>query len=198
MTKEHIGKIYKKYFVPENIIKHMQKVAYVCEKISERFKKVGIKVNKKLITQAALLHDVIRMVDFTDEQFEKFSKNADKRAVSIWQQLRERYQKIGHEKGMAKELIKLKEKKLADIIAKHGFFEVYNLQTWEEKILFYSDKRVDHDKLVSLKKRFSEGKKRNFRATDDLNYVEQTEKKIYQLEREFEKALNTKTLLKSL
>lgn len=194
MTKTKIQKIYQRYCVPDNIIRHMQKVGYVCGKLSESFKKAGIKVDKTATVQAALLHDVIRVVDFSESQFAKFCSHAAPQAIAVWQKLRKKYQNSGHEKGMAKELIKIQQKKLAGIIAKHGFFEVYNLKTLEEKILFYGDKRVEHDKVVSLKKRFSEGKKRNLRPDDDQLYVKKTEIKVYQLEKEFQAVLKSKLI----
>ena len=86
---------------------------------------------------------------------------------------------------MAQILRKKGEHKLANLIAKHGFFSIWKLKTIEEKILYYADKRVDRDKIVSLKKRFSEGKKRNMSPNDDLEFVKKTEEKVFALEREF-------------
>ncbi len=90
-----------------------------------------------------------------------------------------------HEKKMARVMRKKGEKKIADLIAKHGFFSIWKLKTWEEKILYYADKRVDHDKIVNLKKRFEEGKKRNFTSEDDMEFVTKTEKEVEKLEKEF-------------
>ncbi|MEK7085852.1 MAG: hypothetical protein AAB953_02450, partial [Patescibacteria group bacterium] len=75
------------------------------------------------------------------------------------------------------------------LIAGHGFFSIWKLKTWEEKILYYADKRVDHDKVVDLKKRFEEGRKRNFTPKDDMELVLKTEKEIEKLEKEFVKIL---------
>ena len=48
---------------------------------------------------------------------------------------------------------------IANLVKKHDFFAIDNLNTWEEKIMYYADKRVDGDNVVSLKKRFKEGNK---------------------------------------
>ena len=47
---------------------------------------------------------------------------------------------------------------VAVIIRKHGLSHIDNddfmPKTWEEKIVFYADKRVNHDKIVNLDERF--------------------------------------------
>lgn len=174
MNKAQIHKIYQEFQVPKHIIAHMQGVAHVAKVISEKLKKLGTKVNQENIVTAALLHDVVRYVDF----------NLKESDPALWRKLHAKYHKIGHEKAMAKILEKRKEKKLAGLIAKHGFFSVWELKTLDEKILYYADKRVDKDKIVSLKIRLKEGKKRNMSADDDAKYVKATEKKIFALERE--------------
>lgn len=94
-----------------------------------------------------------------------------------------------HEKAMARVMRQKGEHKIANLIAKHGFFSIWKLKTWEEKILYYADKRVDHDKIVSLKKRFEEGRKRNFTPKDDMKLVGKTEKEVEKLEKEFAEIL---------
>ncbi len=64
--------------------------------------------------------------------------------------------------------------------------------TWEEKLLYYADKRVMHDKIVPLKDRLAEGHKRNVflhgsTAQSKINTAK-VDPMIYEMEKEiFEK-----------
>lgn len=174
MNKAQIHKIYQEFQVPKHITAHMQGVAHVAKTITVKLKKLGVKINQQNIINAALLHDVVRYVDF----------NLKESDSALWHKIKAKYHKVGHEKAMAKILEKRGEKELANLIAKHGFFSVWELKTLDEKILYYADKRVDKDKIVSLKIRLKEGKKRNMSTDDDAKYVKATEKKIFALEHE--------------
>jgi len=184
MTDKEIQALYIEFSVPESIIKHMRKVAEVCEKLCDELTKSGQKLNKKLITKTAKIHDVLRYVDFSDKSFEEFCNNQEEDKVKTWRFYREKYQKIGHEQAIAKVLKERGQQEMAKIVEKHGIFSVSSLKTLEEKVLFYGDKRVERDKVVSLKKRFEEGRKRNLRPTDDLKKVAEVEAKVYKLEKE--------------
>ncbi|MEK7673305.1 MAG: HD domain-containing protein [Patescibacteria group bacterium] len=178
MNKAQISKIYREFKVPQGLINHMKAVSLVAEKIA-----INLNTDQKFIVQAALLHDVLRMVDMSDEVLQKLSEG-DSKKYNFWLILKKKYHKIGHERGMSRYLNSINEKKLAKIIKHHGFFDIDKLKTLEEKILYYADKRVDFDKIVTLKKRFAEGKKRNMRPTDNPQLIKSTEAKIFQLEKE--------------
>lgn len=173
MTKKEIQKIYQEFHVPKHIIAHMKVVAKVAKNLALKLNRKKIKVNTDLIEKAALLHDVVRYVDFKDIS-----------DIDCWKNLWKKYHKIGHEKAMAKILKNRGENELAKLIAKHGFFSIWKLNSIEEKILYYADKRVNKDKIVSLKTRFKEGKKRNMSPADDAEFIKKTEQKAFELERE--------------
>jgi len=175
ITKKEIRKLYKEYKVTENIIAHMEKVAKFALNLCEKFEKRGHKIDKKSVISACLLHDVLRYCDF---------KTIPDKSPEIWAKIRKKYNEIGHEKAMAKILKKNGHSKIANLVEKHDFFKVDNLKTIEEKIVFYSDKRVDHDKVVSLKKRFKEGRKRNFSDCKNTAEIDVLESKIFKLEKE--------------
>lgn len=145
--------IYEKFSVPQNVILHMQKVAEVCGKLCDEFKKKKIKVRKNLIIKSALLHDV----------FKTSGKD--------------------HAKKMADYLREIGEKEMANLVAKHDFWQIDNLKTWDEKILYYADKRAYEDQLVSLQTRIDEGRKRN---TGKISQeVIETEEKMKKLDQQF-------------
>jgi len=90
---------------------------------------------------------------------------------------------------MERILLEIGEKKLANLVRKHDFWRIDHLKDWEEKILYYADKRVEADKIVSLEKRFEEGRKRNAREDDDHNLRGNIENKAHKLEEDFIKVL---------
>lgn len=189
MNKSQIQKIYKKFHTPKNIIKHMEKVAELCGILADEFEKKGIKIDKDILISSALLHDALRVCDIRNYKPFDLKKNATKKDLQTWENLRQKYKKIGHEKATAEILKEMGEKKIAKLILKHDFYMIDKLKTWEEKILYYADKRVDHDKIVSLKKRFKEGKKRNNGPGDDFGFIEKIENKIITLEKEMAEVL---------
>lgn len=119
------------------------------------------------------------------EKFEKKGIKIDKSAVVKAALLHDilRLSK-DHEKAMAEVLSKMGFKKIANLVLKHDFYKVGELKTWEEKILYYSDKRVEEDGIVELKERFEKGKARNSKPTDDLKKIKETERKVVALEKE--------------
>lgn len=189
MNKSTILAIYKEFHVPKHIIAHMRTVAYIGKCICEKFAARKIKIDKDSVISAALLHDVLRVVDFKRIDPLDFKEKPSDADLKFWRKIWKKYHKIGHEKAMAEVLRGRNEKVLANLIEKHEFFSVWKLKTWEEKILYYSDKRVDHDKIVSLEKRFFEGKKRNMKPTDDPQFVAATEQKAKELEAELVEVL---------
>lgn len=169
MTQKDIQNLYREFQVPEHIVKHMEAVAKFAGKITDALALKGIKINKKDLICAAKIHDTLKVCDF------KVIPKENK----FWQDLKTKYGKIGHEKALAKVLKSRGEFFIANLVSKHGFLSVDQLKTWEEKILYYADKRVKEDKVVSLNTRFNKGKKRNFN----------TEQKIKALEKELIKIL---------
>ncbi|MFH1284611.1 MAG: HD domain-containing protein [Candidatus Peregrinibacteria bacterium] len=156
MTEDKIKTLYELHSVPENVTRHMRKVKEVCELLADAAIKNGEKIDKKALLYAALLHDVLRVHD-SDEK--------------------------SHAKAMAEVLEGMGEKYLAKLVSKHEFFSVDRLKTLEEKILYYADKRVDRDKIVSLKKRFTESKKRNTSSRHSPKEIKEIETKIFMLEK---------------
>jgi chromosome condensin MukBEF ATPase and DNA-binding subunit MukB len=52
----------------------------------------------------------------------------------------------------------------------------------EEEVVNYADKRVMHDRIVSLEERFSDLKERYGRHQTAMDYLEQLQNEIYQIE----------------
>jgi len=127
-TKEECITLLKKNNVPDNIISHTKKVCEFSLKVCDMLEKRGIKVNKDLVAAAALLHDIKKL-----ESGE-------------------------HEIEGTKYIELLGYPEVAALIKKHGLRHCHEEEfkpiTWEEKIIFYSDKRVKNDRVVSIDDRF--------------------------------------------
>lgn len=189
MNKKEINKLYKKYHVPRHIIAHMKKVAKVCMLLADKLKAKGLKIEKDTLLKAALLHDVLRVSDIRNFNPKEFGGKISQKSIKVWENLRKKYNKIKHEKAAAQLLKSTGHAKIANLVRKHDFYLIDKLKTLEEKILYYADKRVDFDKIVTLKNRFKTGRKRNNGPEDDMKLVSSIEKKIYKLEKELKKLI---------
>lgn len=153
-TKEECIALLRKNNVPDNIIAHTKKVCEFSLKVCDMLEGRNIKVNKDLVAAAALLHD-IKKLDPGEHEIE-----ADKLMQSLG------YPEVGM------------------VIKKHGLKHLFESEfmpkTWEEKVVFYADKRVKNDKIVSVDERFEYIKQRY--KSDDV------EKEI-ELTKNFEKEL---------
>lgn len=127
-TKEECIRLLKKNNAPDNIIAHTKTVCDFSMKVCDILENRGIKINGDLVAAAALLHDIKKI-----EPGE-------------------------HEIEGAKYIESLGYPEVAVLIKKHGlkhsFEDEFVPKTWEEKIIFYSDKRVKNEKIVSVDERF--------------------------------------------
>ena len=142
-TKEECIKILDENNTLNNIILHSKKVHEVAMRIVDILEKNGINVNRDLVGAAALLHDI--------------------------QKIKEHHEIAGAE------LVKnMGFNEVASIIKKHGLRNIedenFTPSKIEEKIVFYADKRVNGDKIVSLKQRFDYIKERYEYSNIDKEY----------------------------
>lgn len=133
-TKEECLKLLKDNNVPGNIVAHLKAVCDFSLKVCGILKRKGIHVNRELVAAGALLHDLKKLSpnDHVVEGFEYISS-------------------IGFPE-------------VAEIIKKHGLAHLdkreFVPKTWEEKVVFYADKRVKNDRIVSVDERFEYIKQR--------------------------------------
>lgn len=59
-NREECKKIMRDYGTPERVINHTEAVALIAQKIAERLKDKGLKLNIPLIVSSAYLHDIAR------------------------------------------------------------------------------------------------------------------------------------------
>jgi HD superfamily phosphodiesterase len=150
---------YKKYEVPAHIIDHMKKVAAISLFLMDNIKeKRGTELNIKTTIKAALLHDILKLV----------SANHEEDAADIFE-----------------------DEAVSSIIFKHRFNSLIDPVpskrpvTLEEKIVYYADKRVKHDEIVSIKERIADGRRRYLH----LGYSIDEEKQVVVVLKEIEKEI---------
>ena len=151
-TKEECLILLNKNKTPSKVIKHSIAVCKVAEKIAEKLIAKGIKINKRLVIAAALLHDIERA-------------------------------KENHVVKGAKLLKSMGFSEVSEVVKRHSLHKLQqkNRQpsAWEERIVFYADKRVMGNKIVSLKKRFDALEKRyNVDLSKELDFTKKIEKEL--------------------
>ncbi|MBO8143390.1 MAG: HDIG domain-containing protein [Thermodesulfobacterium sp.] len=155
----------KKEKIPEHIIKHSEKVALISLFIGCFLKEIGEKVDISLLVTGALLHDI--------KKYESILTGENHALLGY-----EFMEKMGY-------------KRIGDIIKAHIYLEIssFDAPISEEEIVHYADKRVMHDKIVTLKERFEDLKKRYGKDKQSILRLEFLEKLNYRLEKRIFKKL---------
>ena len=187
-TKEECYDLLRQYHVPEHIIGHSEAVAKVAVFLARKLNEKGEQVNTDLVERACLLHDILKIIEIKSYDDNYFTEKPTQEDIRFWNKLKEKYKGVRHEDA-AYELLKDRYPGLARVILKHKYAEVHygSLDTWEEKLVHYADKRVMHRKIVSLKKRFEEGHNR-YKQTHPEYYEKgehnEVDKACFELEKE--------------
>lgn len=151
-----------RYGVPDNIRSHTQAVRKVAVFLAGRMAKKGIKLDVDVVDRAALLHDILKM---------HCVKNGCHHAMEA-----------------GKLLASLGYAELGNIVKLHNLEDInlFDSKTsLEAKIVWYADKRVNHDKVVLLLQRYEYLKKRYGSASEGrMNEIEATQKPAFALESE--------------
>lgn len=190
VPKEQIEEFYEEWSTPIHVRKHIKQVANVAMKIADKFIENGEIINLNLLYSGAMMHDIARICDFHKLEKDNFIEEITNEKWSKWEDLRKVHQGK-HHGDIASDFFKeLGYLKTANIIYIHKSRVIAEesklLNSLEKKIMFYSDKRVKHDEIVSLKERFRDGWKR-YGAHDDAEtqkLFKEVEKKTFELEKE--------------
>lgn len=162
--------------LPQHIIDHCEAVSDIAVRFGEELTARGEIVRLKALQAAGKLHDLLRFVDFREEDMQN----------DIWQEYRNRFKEIGHEAACAEFLREHNFEELADIITAHGLkFSPPDRTTIEQKLLYYADKRAMGDKFVNLDERFDDfcarysGGKQTEEAQQWLKEAKEIEKELF-------------------
>lgn len=151
-SREECLELLAKNKTPSNVIEHCKAVCRVAEEVADSLIKKGIKIDQDLIIAAALLHDIER------EKEEHIEKGANL-------------------------LTRLGFSEVAAVMAKHSLHKIEDPavqpHTYEEKIVFYADKRAKGGQIVSLEERFRDLKVRyKFDFTKEYEFAKKMEEDL--------------------
>lgn len=157
-TREECLRLMGDFGMLENIMAHSIEVAKVALFISTELNKRGQGISLDLVEAASLLHDLTKT---------ECLKTKEDHAKTGSQLLR----------GMGYE-------RVGEVVAQHIWLgkEADPLTISEEEIVNYADKRVMHDRIVSLEERFNDLKDRYGRDQKAIDYLDRMEREIYGIE----------------
>jgi putative nucleotidyltransferase with HDIG domain len=120
-----------RYRMMAHIRDHSVVVAAVARVISQGLKEAGIEISAKKAVAGALLHDIGKTASFTSGQ--------DHSEIG---------RRICLDNGL---------EEIANIVGEHVSLKTYDfIKNYSEKeIVYYADKRVNHDEIVSLEERLA-------------------------------------------
>lgn len=192
MTEKDIEKLYREFHTPPHVRAHCKAVADFAVDLGKKFIAAGFKIDLKGLYHAALLHDLLRVVDFKHFEPRKWKYEVSDEDIKCWERLREKYKGMHHGDATADVLEERGYGEMARIVRKHKFIQIdKGFETWEEKILYYADKRVKHDKVVTLAERLADGKIRNLPEGRDSEHQKELDRKNFELEKEIMAAIKT-------
>jgi len=190
-TRQQCLELMDEFGVPLHIREHNVAVAKLGVFLAKKLKGKGISVDVDLVDRACLLHDLLRICDLKESGSDRSRQVTTDKDRAKWEQLRARYRPFCHEDA-AFALLKDAYPELALAVRRHRYAALLDEKdkpvTWEEKIVYYADKRVMHDRIVPLKERLEEAHRRNVPQRNCANQAkldsERIDAAIFELERE--------------
>lgn len=165
--------LWDKYNVPDNVRAHSLQVERVAVLLAKKLNDNSVRVNVEKVSAGALLHDIGKIVSIEQGKRENIVSK-----------------RILEEEGFP-EIARIAEMHIVSKILEPDFKEC-NL---EEKIVYYADKRVRHDKIVSVRERIRDLAERYYQSAETINQCLQN---ILWLEKELFSKAKTKTDLSEI
>ena len=153
-TRAQCLELLKKYKLPDNVIAHLTEVNRVAMELARKINARGHHVNLELVDAASLLHDIDKMQSLEGGNHGVLSR------------------KILETEGYPEVA------KIAESHVLHNIIPPGRLPGIEAKIVFYADKRVKHDKVVSIDERFKYLRERYPQYMENINRAEPLTKKL--------------------
>jgi len=150
--------------VPTHIVWHSEATARLAVFLARKLIESGVSIDVDLVERACLLHDMFRVCEFPLQDFGRFEQPVSEEDKTKWLGLKERYGRMRHEDA-ACAYLQDRYPVLAETIRKHRYTAIVDdadrPRTWEEKIVYYADKRVMHNAIVPLGRRLADAHRRN-------------------------------------
>lgn len=188
MIPKDVLAIYEAFHVPQHIKRHMIMVSALATVIATNLSDEGLPIDVNSLQFAALLHDALKIYTISDYHRDFFQHDVTPEDLKVWNELKVQYGNLPDSQAVYDFLLIRNEPKIALMIKKHDFsslnkpeMQPYSL---EEKVLYYADKRVKHDKIVTIEERIVDGNERYVKSEEQMQKSLLLEKELFQLERE--------------
>jgi tRNA threonylcarbamoyladenosine biosynthesis protein TsaE len=162
---ELVDKFWQDWVTPLHVRAHSKKVTEISLQIGRALVEKNVLINLDLLNTAGLLHDMARVCDFQELDRTKFQEEVTDEKWAKWVDLREQFKGMHHADVACGALAEEGFNKTAELIRLHNSLSILEepekFSYLEVAILFYADKRVKHDEVVSLAERFRDGRERH-------------------------------------
>jgi len=170
--------------LPEMIRRHCDAVAETAGKLGAYKLAHGCVLRPAALRAAGRLHDLLRPVDFHRGTAHVEEEVSPERSA-IWEKLRTTYSGLRHEAAASAFLEMKGFHAIAEMVRAHGLtLSASRRVTIEQQILYYADKRVKLDEVVSLEERlrdFTERYNRNGPMTESTAWYEEARQTEHEL-----------------
>jgi putative nucleotidyltransferase with HDIG domain len=159
VTQKNCFDLWDKYGMPDNIKEHSKQVTRVAGAVAAHIQKQGLSIDTELVNRGALLHDIAKIIAVNEN---REREHGEMGAMIV------KDENFGDE--------------LSEIVRKHYMSTFNDKCTLEEQVVNYADKRVTHDRIVSLSERFDYICRNYPKAINDINSHRQ---KYYDFEKKY-------------
>ena len=150
---EQISTWREQFFLSRVIIRHCDAGANAAVRLGGELLKRGQIIRLQALRAAAQVHDLLRFVDFHRGAGHIEEEILPERAQK-WEEVKALYPGLHHEAAVSRFLIGQGFPELAEIVRVHGLTLADATRvTIEQRLLYYADKRVKIDEVVSLEER---------------------------------------------
>lgn len=185
-SKKEVQNIWDQYSTPKHIRRHMQQVNHVAMAVAQQLKASGEDVILDVVDRASLLHDTVRVTDWETLSFEHFPYTPSREEIAAWESQRSTFASTIPHSQVNYEIFKADYPEMAQVILLHSIGRVHELRTWEEKIVHYADRRVAHDRIVTVQERLDEAAERYGKHGESLEHNPEIVTATFQLEKELQ------------
>lgn len=144
----------KEVLLPQHIVDHSHAVAELCDRFAGFLMEHGRFVRAHALHAAGETHDLLRFIDFRPGGHPSTPSPEEQARWDMWTT---KFPGMHHEQACAEFLRSQGYPVIADIVEPHGLHApMAQRTTTEQKILFYADKRVMLDRVVTVDERFAD------------------------------------------
>ena len=153
-TEEDIVAWRKEVALPDRICQHCDAVRTHALDLAKQLQDRGVILRPQALTIAALIHDLLRFIDFVPGGGHGPDESTE---APEWEVFKKKYEGKEHEAACAALLRERGYSELASIVEVHGLMTpAPDRPTIEQRLLFYTDKCVKMDEVVTLEERFED------------------------------------------